>query len=339
MQFRHFKSKPRRSLRSRFPDLRVILKSNLLQQIVYVCAVGITLWLVCIKLYSEVRAAHLAPTAQQPAIHQQAGNFTFIDQQGNPDKPIEVWYYQPSTLPENAPIVFVMPGFERNARSYRDGWIAYAKRSQFLLVVPEFSLANYPTNYQYNYGNMIDKDTSKPIPENQWTFSAIEHLFDYIKDITENQSVQYRIYGHSAGGQFVQRMLLFKTNARIQKAIAANPGDYAMPDQTKFPYGLGTNLTPETLRTAFGKDFVLLLGDQDIKIDDPVLNKSPEAMQQGKNRFGRGLYFYNTVVQQDEALALQRENTFHWQLSVVHGVGHDETKMAAAAAKVILAPD
>jgi hypothetical protein len=269
------------------------------------------------------------------------GNFTFIDRRGNLDKPIEVWYYQPPNLSEEAPIVFVMPGIKRNVSDYRDDWIFYAKKSNFLLVVPEFSKQDYPTHYQYNYGNMIDKETGKLIPEDLWTFSAIEHLFDYIKEITKNQSLQYRIHGHSAGGQFVHRMLLFKTNARIQRAIAANPGAYAMPDfQTAFPYGLkDTNMTPETLKTAFEKEFLLLLGDRDIKTDDLVLNKSPQAMQQGNNRFGRGLHFYSTVVQHDEALQLERENRFRWQLRIVRGSGHDRTKMAEAAAKVLLTND
>ncbi|MEH2258257.1 hypothetical protein [Nostoc sp.] len=39
-------------------------------------------------------------------IANEEGNFTFIDQQGNPDKPIEVWYYQPPNLSQEAPIVF-----------------------------------------------------------------------------------------------------------------------------------------------------------------------------------------------------------------------------------------
>lgn len=298
---------------------------------------AIAVWLTLTIGYSNFGIA--APWAKNQPLHHGTGNFTFVDQQGNPNKLIEVWYYQPPNLPATAPIVFVMTGIKRNARDYRDGWIQYAKQSHFLLVVPEFSKLDYPTNYQYNYGNLIDKETGKVLPEEQWTFSAIEHLFDYVKEITNNQSSQYRIYGHSAGGQFVHRMLLFKTNARIQRAIAANPGAYAMLDfQTEFPYGLkDTNLTPETLQTAFGKEFVLLLGDQDVKTDDPVLNESPQAMLQGENRFGRGLHFYSSVVQNDEAVRQGTE--FRWQLGIVHGAGHDETKMATAAANRLFADD
>ena len=63
MQFRQSdKSKPQRSLQLRLSNLRSLFKSNLLQQIVYVCTVSIALWLVCMKLYSEVGAARLAQT-------------------------------------------------------------------------------------------------------------------------------------------------------------------------------------------------------------------------------------------------------------------------------------
>lgn len=277
-----------------------------------------------------------AQQKSQP-IHNETGSFTFIDKKGNPDKPITVWYYQPPNLPVNPPIVFIMHGIRRNARNYRDDWIAYAKQYSFLLVVPEFSKRFYPKNYDYNYGNMFDETTGKPISEDEWTFSAIEHLFDYIKQITENQSPQYWIYGHSAGGQFVHRMTLFKTDARIRRAIAANPGAYAMPNfQIEFPYGFkGTRMTPEKLKIAFGKDFILLLGDKDIKEDDPVLNETPPAIAQGKNRFGRGLQFYSTVVQNDEAVQLQLGDAFHWRLSIVHGAGHNESQMAEAAVKFL----
>lgn len=40
----------------------------------------------------------------------------------------------------------------------------------------------------------------------------------------------------------------------------------------------------------------------------------------------------------DEALQLERENRFRWQLGIIHGSGHNETKMAQAA-KVLLTND
>src|SRR3712207_6943257 len=63
-------------------------------------------------------------------------------------------------------------------------------------------------------------------------------LFDFVREATGNPSEQYRIYGHSAGAQFVHRLALFVPEARFATAIAANAGWYTMPtfDGKKFPY-------------------------------------------------------------------------------------------------------
>src|SRR5271155_4121645 len=42
-------------------------------------------------------------------------------------------------------------------------------------------------------------------------------------------SKTYYLYGHSAGGQFAHRLVLFMPNARYQRVVAANPGYYTMP--------------------------------------------------------------------------------------------------------------
>ena len=48
------------------------------------------------------------------------------------------------------------------------------------------------------------------------------------------------LFGHSAGGQFVHRMLSFGFRDRVAVAVSANAGTYAMPDlSTPWPFGLG----------------------------------------------------------------------------------------------------
>jgi hypothetical protein len=100
----------------------------------------------------------------------------------------------------------------------------------------------------------------------------------------------YDIIGHSAGGQFVHRLVLFVPGARFRRAVASSPGRYAFPSlTTDFPYGLrGTPIDYADLVHALSRDFVLLLGDRDT--EDRV--REPEAMHQGRNRFARGLRFF-----------------------------------------------
>ena len=283
------------------------------------------------RLRGEKGGWGVSPALDKRPIPQEAGHFIFRDAQGNPAKPITVWFYQPPGLSPAAPIVFVMHGIHRNARRYRDEWMPYARQYGFLLFAPEFA-EDFYTETQYRYGNMFTH-RGRPIPEAKWTFSAIEHLFDYIKQATKNQSATYFIYGHSAGGQFVHRLILFQPNARIQRAIAANPGVYALPDfAVKFPYGLqGSGLTPEKLQAAFARDFILLLGEQDIRTDDPDLPKTKEAKAQGKNRFERGWNFYRAA----RNVAVKFGARFHWQLETVAGAAHQNAQMAGAAAQLL----
>jgi pimeloyl-ACP methyl ester carboxylesterase len=260
-----------------------------------------------------------------------SGSFTFTDQKGDPEKPIRVWYFKPSAYSSSTPILFVMHGMQRNAQEYRDQWVSYARQYGALLVVPEFSEKTYPDE-GYAQGNMFDSST-RPIPENRSGFALVEHLFDYVRVQDNNLSTDYYLYGHSAGGQFVHRMLLFRPDARVRRAVAANPGFYTLPRFTEeFPYGLGnTGLASETIKQAFGKELTILLGDRDILENQKSLNKSVGAMKQGKQRFARGMNFFR--VAQEESV--QRGVSFEWKLQTVPGAGHSNSQMAAIAAQAL----
>jgi poly(3-hydroxybutyrate) depolymerase len=261
------------------------------------------------------------------------GSFEFVDQLGNPDKPITVWTYAPRKLRASSPIVFVMHGTRRNGREYRDQWIDHADKRGFLLVVPEFAAQDYGSE-AYQRGNMFD-DEGRPIDASKWTFMAIEHLFDHVKEMSGNTSQRYYLYGHSAGGQFVQRLVLFLPEARFRRAIAANPGWYTMPDmETAFPYGLQKSTANEdTLKSSFANPFVLMLGDQDVNRDDPNLRKSPEADLQGANRFERGKAYF----QQAKKLSGELGANFAWKQQTVRGAAHSDKQMSKAAAAAMFA--
>jgi pimeloyl-ACP methyl ester carboxylesterase len=273
---------------------------------------------------------HSRPGSQP--IQNGAGSFIFADVQGNPDKPMTVWYYQPTGFSSVSPLVFVMHGAKRDAQRYRDEWAAYAEHEGFLLIVPEFSHKYYPGKREYNEGNLFDK-MENPIPENDRAFTVIERLFDFVKEATQSRIPSYDIYGHSAGGQFVQRMVLFKTDARIRTAIAANPGLYAMASYSEiYPYGIrNSGVTPEDLRTAFNRKFILLLGEKDVMAEDLNLARSPDALAQGSSSFERGINFYASAKNQASRLGM----TFNWKLTTVPGAAHHDVQLAQAAARLL----
>ena len=256
-----------------------------------------------------------------------AGNFNYT---ASHNKQIPVWYYAPVEINLNTPVLFVMHGVERNAQKYRDHWIKNAEKLKLLLLAPEFSQKFFPESNQYNLGNMYS--SIKHMNQNhrsEWSFSIIEDIFDYVRAHSVIRTDSYSIYGHSAGAQFVHRMLLFVPEARIKTAIAANAGWYTMPSfDESFPYGLkGTGLTNDQVEKAFKKKLIILLGEKDTDEKSENLRQTPESIAQGRNRFERGKAFFRIAKQSASAFKSQ----FNWELNIVPGVGHNNSEMAREA--------
>jgi poly(3-hydroxybutyrate) depolymerase len=259
-------------------------------------------------------------------------DFVFADERGNVDKPIRVWVFRPEGFRADSPIVFVMHGTLRNGETYREPWVELAEGAGALVIVPEFSLEHYRDPRTYQFGNMRTKG-GEPIEESKWTFGAIEHLFDHLKTVTGSTRERYFLFGHSAGAQFVHRMVLFQGGSRIALAVTANAGSYTLPDfEEKFPYGLRDSAMSETrLKAALTAPMLVLLGENDIDPNDKYLPKNAEAVAQGPHRFARGHTFFRAAETASERLGVP----LAWTKVVVPGVGHDNSRMAPVAARVM----
>lgn len=245
---------------------------------------------------------------------------------------LRVWYYRPQRYTDESPILFVMHGVKRNAEEYRDNWKSAAERYGFLLLCPEFPADRYPLR-AYQLGGLVD-DSGNWLPEEKRTFGVIENLFDFVREETCNTTGRYYLYGHSAGGQFVHRLVLFNSQARFAAAVAANTGWYTMPtfEGRKFPYSLkGSGATGSEQRRALGRRLVVLLGERDVEADDPSLRRSKAAIEQGETRLERGHVFYATA--RDEASRLGIES--NWTLRTVPGAAHHDPHMMPVAARTL----
>lgn len=249
------------------------------------------------------------------------GNFVFKDEKSNKKKNIKVYYYKPEKLTLASRIVFVMHGNRRKAEGYRNLWAKFAKKYNFLVLCPEFSEKDFPGGFGYNMGN-IYTDKWERIDKSEWAFSVIERLFDYVKESTKMKTELYCIYGHSAGGQLVHRMVLFMPEARTSLAIAANPGYYTVPDyNTPLHCGIkGAGIDKEQLKKAFSKNLVILLGEKDTI---PFENQTEHEKKQGKNRVEKGLYFFH----ESKKLAEKMAADFNWKTRKVPGADHNSDKM------------
>ncbi|NGF56841.1 alpha/beta hydrolase [Parapedobacter sp. SGR-10] len=263
------------------------------------------------------------------------GSFTYVYEPLN-SRPIKVWFYTPRDAPKDVPILFIMHGVERNGQTYRNNWVNLARENNWLIIAPEYSTAAYPGSRYYNVGNVFSGSggTSGTLnPEDQWTFSTIEAIFDHVVAEIGGTQQTYNIYGHSAGSQFVSRMVTLKSEPmRLNRAIFANAGWYTLLDVgTAYPYGISNlGLTDEQINRALAQDVVILLGEADVNVDDN-LNTDPPAMAQGPHRFARGHYYFNY----HKELAASRGVSFGWKLATVPGAGHSNRSMAPSAANFL----
>jgi poly(3-hydroxybutyrate) depolymerase len=268
------------------------------------------------------RADARQPNAASEIRRQVTGSFRFVDPGST--LPITVWFCRTPTVASDARIVFVMHGSEsQTARQACDLASPYLEPLNAIVLAPQFAEEYFPGD-AYMFGNMIAA-AGKLLPKSAWALTAIERLFDLVRDEMGLQRTEYDIVGFSGGAQFVHRLTLFVPEARFRRAVAASAGRYAFPSWSeKFPYGLADSpIDRAMLRRAFSRELVVLLGDRDLADRD----REPGSMAQGTTRFARGLRFFATAT--DEAAALGVP--LRWQLRIVPGVDHSPVPMVRAA--------
>jgi pimeloyl-ACP methyl ester carboxylesterase len=183
-----------------------------------------------------------------------------------------------------------------------------------------------------DYGDMMTAE-GKHRPRTEWVFPLVERIFDDLRQRAGSTREKFHLFGHSAGGQIVHRLLTFAYSPRIEKVVAANSGSYTLPlCEEPFPFGLGgTTITEEERRALFTRPFTVLLGDADNDPNHHQLPREPGAMQQGPHRFARGLNYMSIACR--EAAAANIPLT--WKLRIAPGVAHSNPGIAPYAAQAL----
>jgi len=251
-----------------------------------------------------------------------------------PDRPLTRHVARPRHYDTGTPVLFVHHGVRRNGRDYRDYWLDLVDEAEVLAIAIEFPEASFPKYLQYNFGNLHD-ERGAPNPRKQWTFGIVERLFDGLLSQGVTSRQRYGLFGHSAGGQFVHRMLSFGYRDRVAVAITANAGTYAMPDlSTPWPFGLGeTDVDDDALRALLEFPITVMAGTEDVKTTGEFFPKGPRSMRQGANRYERA----HNYVRTGHAAAAALRTFCAWTITEVPGVGHDGKGMSAAAAPLVSA--
>lgn len=276
-----------------------------------------------------------AASAHDLTPFQEAGRGHVLHEDISPSgaETINIETYVPQACAAKAcPLVFSIHGLNRNAEGARDNWIDAADRYGLLIAAPHFDKERFPTRLFQQGGVRNEPDRAK------WIYSVLERFFDKAQKSGRVSGATYTLFGHSAGAQFVHRMVILMPEARFSTAVSANAGYYMLPVGKEaaggfsFPYSLdGTPETDATLAAAFGRPMLIMLGDQDIDPNHPQLNKSKGAEAQGPNRFTRGQHFVAVAATEAKRLGV----VSRWREITVPGAAHEQRKMASAAAQAL----
>lgn len=257
-------------------------------------------------------------------------SFFYRDAKG---RDVKVFSYKAANFTATSTIWFTMHGLAREAENTRDEWLVAADLNGLLILAPEFSEAAFPKSADYTISEINGADFSKS------NYATIEGIFDSTLAATGSQQKVYGMYGHSAGGQFIQKMMMLMPTVRTDYAVTANSGWYLLPSCTKvpnevaaFPYSFADGPysaadCPAALTRGLSRNVLVLLGAEDRDPAHPQLSKTAGAMMQGSTRFERGAFFIDQMRKAGEA-----QNKAHrWKAQVVPSVGHDASQMAQSA--------
>lgn len=262
------------------------------------------------------------------------GKFTYKDYPPFADRPVDVHYYIPASGDvRKMPVVFVFEGGDRGYDYLLEAWKQEAEKEKFMVFIPHFGLKEYPLQDYQEIGVMDKVDNSIRAAE-KLTPALVDKIFEYVRSHSGSERNGYIIYGHSAGGQFVQRFMLFYDSPYVEKAIIGSPGWYTFPDATQdFPYGVRNipYITSEGIRKYLAKPIVLQLATGDT-IRESYLRKTPEAEAQGRNRYERGNQFYQYL----HRIAAEKNWACNWRKVEEQSVGHESPEMGRRAIPVML---
>jgi len=163
-------------------------------------------------------------------------------------------------------------------------------------------------------------------PESRWTGHTLLKLIEFIRAAEGRTDLPYYLSGHSAGGQALSRFAAFIPN-EARRIVMANPSTYLQPTRdVRFPYGFGG--LPDALsndaaiRRYLAQPVTIFLGQADVN-RGPSLNVRDGAVQQGPNRYQRGLNVFRAA----QKLAQEKGWEFDWRLVEVPDVGHSARRM------------
>ena len=239
---------------------------------------------------------------------------------------LNLFTYRPKGPPRLLLLVF--HGLNRDAGPYRNNARALADRIGAIVITPEFDAERFTIDL-YQRGGVANGSIF--VPPGKRTVDLIAPLVDWARDASGRPDLPHTLLGHSAGGQFLSRVIAFAPTDATH-FIVANPSTWVLPSLTDaVPYGFGDTPEPENaLRAYLERPVIALQGQEDTGTHN--LASEPEAVAQGTTRLERG----RNAFAKAKAAAEERGWTFGWQLVEVPGVGHNAALMFSSPQAVAI---
>ena len=247
------------------------------------------------------------------------------------DKPdVEIFYTLPKEINNQTKVLFIIHGNSRDVKKYLNLWLEDAKDKNVILVAPHFTKENYP-----NFGTLqIAKSSGKILNDQSNNLTnSISSFFTYFKSKYNLESSTYRIFGFSAGSQFVHRYLMYGKDTRTEKAVLGSAGWYTFLNEEKYPYGTkNMPIEKERYEWFLSRRVLFILGNKDNDPNHPTLNLSKGAKKQGNNRYERGQNYF------DNLLNFSKKNKipFRWRYKVVPSLDHNTEMLSKNAIPFLL---
>jgi hypothetical protein len=166
-------------------------------------------------------------------------------------------------------------------------------------------------------------------PREGWSQAIPGRVFTLLRESGITRRDKTYLWGHSAGGQFVHRLLATQPHGIFEAVGTANSGWYTSPTlDLHYPDGLGgIGLTRDDIVRFLGYPLVIFSGDQDIDGTAENFPRHDAAMAQGPNRFLRAQFY----LERGRAEAAKLGVVCRWSRVVVPGVAHEGMRMSAFA--------
>ena len=247
------------------------------------------------------------------------------------DKPdVEIFYTLPKEINNQTKVLFLIHGNSRDVKKYLNLWLEDAKDKNVILVAPHFTKENYP-----NFGTLqIAKSSGKILNDQSNNLTnSISSFFTYFKSKYNLESSTYRIFGFSAGSQFVHRYLMYGKDTRTEKAVLGSAGWYTFLNEEKYPYGTkNMPIEKERYEWFLSRRVLFILGNKDNDPNHPTLNLSKGAKKQGNNRYERGQNYFDNLLN----FSQKNKIPFRWRYKVVPSLDHNTEMLSKNAIPFLL---